>query len=64
MRKKWLIDMSEEPDMMNTTLANGRSLGQLIIGVIVFLAFQDNRKSLKYVNSDSTPNEDWFNAHS
>ena len=29
----------------NTTLDNGRSLRQLIIGVILFLAFQAIRKS-------------------
>ena len=43
MRKKWLI--SEEPDMINTTLDNGRSLRQLIIGLSLFLAFQAIRKS-------------------
>ena len=41
--------MSEEPDMTNTTPDNGRSLRQLIIGVNLFLGFQDIRKSLKYV---------------
>ena len=49
MRKKWLINVSEEPDMINTTLDNGRSLRQLIIGVSLFLAFQAIRKSEKYV---------------
>ena len=37
--------MSEEPDMINITLDNGRSLRQLIIGVNFFLAFQAIRKS-------------------
>ena len=41
--------MSEEPDMINTTPDNGRSLRQLIIGVSFFLAFQAIRKSLKCV---------------
>ena len=45
MRKKWLINVSEEPDMINTTLDNGTSLRQLIIGVSLFLAFQAIRKS-------------------
>ena len=36
--EKWLINVSEEPDMINTTLDNGRSLRQLIIGVSLFLA--------------------------
>ena len=49
MRGKWLINVSEEPDMINTTLNNGRSLRQLIIGVSLFLQFQAIRKSLKYV---------------
>ena len=49
MRKKWLINVSEEPDMINTTLDNGRSLRQLVIGVSFSLAFQAIRKSLKYV---------------
>ena len=44
MRKKWLINVSEEPDMINTTLDNGRSLRQLVIGVSLFLAFQAIRK--------------------
>ena len=43
--KKWLINVSEEPDMINTTLGNGKSLRQLIIGVTLFLAFQAIRKS-------------------
>ena len=38
--EKWLINVSEEPDMINSTLDNGRSLRQLIIGVSLFLAFQ------------------------
>ena len=46
---KWLISVSEEPDMINTTLENGRSLRQLIIGVSLFLAFQGIRNML---NSD------------
>ena len=37
--------MSEEPDTINTTLDNGRSLRQLIIGVSLFLAFQATWKS-------------------
>ena len=41
--------MTEEPNMINTTLNNGRSLRQLIIGVSLFLAFQAIRKSLEYV---------------
>ena len=49
MRKKWLINVSEEPGIINTTLDYGRSLRKLIIGVSLFLAFQVNRKSLKYV---------------
>ena len=45
MRKKWLINVSGEPDMINTTLDNRRSLRQLIVGVSLFLAFQAIRKS-------------------
>ena len=45
MRKKWLINVSEEPDLINTTLDKRRSLRQLIIGVSLFLAFQAIRKS-------------------
>ena len=45
MREKWLINVSEEPDMINTTLDNGRSLRQLITSVSLFLAFQAIRKS-------------------
>ena len=44
MRKKWLINVSEEPDMINTTLGNGKSLRQFIIGVTLFLVFQTIRK--------------------
>ena len=60
--EKWLINVSEEPDMINTTLDNGRSLGQLIIGVSFFLAFQAIRKSLRYVKFRLTTNQDLFQA--
>ena len=43
--EKWLINVSEEPDMINSTLDNGRSLRQLIIGVSLFIGFQVIRKS-------------------
>ena len=43
--EKWLINVSEAQDMINTTLDNGRSLRQFIIGVSFFLAFQGIRKS-------------------
>ena len=52
MKKKWLIRMSEEPDMINTTLDNRISLRQLIVGVSLFFAFQDIRKSKNMLNSD------------
>ena len=56
--------MSEEPDMIKTTLGNGRSFRQLIIGVSFFLAFQDVRKILKYVKFRLTTNQDLFQARS
>ena len=56
--------MSEEPDIINTTLDNGRSLRQLIIGVSLFSAFQAIRKSLKYVKFRLTANQDLFQARS
>ena len=52
MRKNLLINVSEEPDMINTTLDNGRSLRQLIIGISLFLGFQAIRKSKNMLNSD------------
>ena len=64
MREKWLINVSEEPDKTNTTPDNGRSLRQLIIGVNLFLGFQDIRKSLKYVKFRLTANQDLFQARS
>ena len=64
MRKKWLINVSDEPDMINTTLDNGRSLRQLIIGVSLLLAFQAIRKSLKYIKFRLTTNQDLFQARS
>ena len=64
MMKKWLINVSEEPDMINTTLDNGRSLRQLIIGVSFFFTFQAIRKSLKYVKFRLTTNQDLLQAHS
>ena len=64
MRKNWLINVSEEPDVINTTLDNGRSVRQLIIGVSFFLAFQAIRKSLKYVKFRLTTNQDLFQARS
>ena len=56
--------MSKEPDMINTTLDNGRSLRQLIFGVSLFLAFRAIRKSLKYVKFRLTTNQDLFYARS
>ena len=56
--------MNEEPDIINITLDNGRSLRQLIIGVSFFLAFQAIRKSLKYVKFRLTTNQDLFQARS
>ena len=56
--------MGEEPNMINTTLDNGRGLRQLIIGVSFFLAFQAIRKSLKYVKFRLTTNQDLFQARS
>ena len=61
---KWLINVSEESDMINITLDNRRSLRQLIIGVSFFLAFQAVRKSLKYVKFRLTTNQDLFQARS
>ena len=58
---KWHINVSEEPDMINTTLDNGR---QFIIGVSFFLAFQDIIKSLKYAKFRLTTNQDLFQARS
>ena len=49
MRKKWLINVSKKPDMINTTFNNVRSLRQLINSASFFLAFQDIRKSKKNV---------------
>ena len=45
MRGKWLINVNEEPDIVNTAPDNGKSLRQLLIGDSVFLAFQAIRKS-------------------
>ena len=53
-----------EPDMINTKLDNGRTLRQLIIVVSFFLAFQDIRKSLKYVKFRLTTNQNLFQARS
>ena len=64
MRKNWLINVSEEPGMTNTTLDNGRSLRQLIIGVSLLLAFLGIRKSEKYVKFRLTTNQDLFHARS
>ena len=63
MWKKWLINVSEESDMVNITLDNGRSFRQLIIDVSFFLAFQAIRESLKYVKFRLTTNQDLFQAH-
>ena len=62
MRKKWLVNVSEESEMIKITLDNRRSSRQLIIGVSFFLAFQAIRKSLKYVKFRSTTNQDLFQA--
>ena len=60
--EKWLINVREEPDLINTTLDNGSSLRQLIIGVNLFLAFQAIRKRKKYVKLRLTPNQDLLHA--
>ena len=60
--EKWLASVNEDPDMINTTLDNRRSLRQLIIGVSFFLAFQAVRKSLKYVKFRLAANQDLFQA--
>ena len=44
--------MSEETDVINATLDNGRSLRQIIIGVSLFLVFQAIRKVKNKLNSD------------
>ena len=62
--EKWLINVSEEPDMINITLDNGMSLRQLIDGVSLFLAFQAIRKSYKYGKFRLTPNQDLFHTRS
>ena len=64
MRRKWLISVSEEPNMIKTTLDNGRGLRQFIIDVSLFLAFQAIRKSYKYVKFRLTTNQDLFDARS
>ena len=64
MKKNWLMNVSEEPDMTNTTLDNRRSLRQLIIGVSLLLAFQAIMKSLKYVKFILTTNQELFQARS
>ena len=64
MRKKWLINVSEEPDLINTSLDKRKSLRRLIIGVSLFLAFQAIRKSSKYVKFRLTTNQDLLQARS
>ena len=64
MRKKWLLNLSEGPNIINTTLDNGRGLRQFIIGVSFFLEFEDIRKSLKYVKFRLRTNQDLFQAGS
>ena len=56
------INVSEEPDMINTILDNERSLRQLIIGVSFFLTFQAIRKGLNYVKFRLTTNQNLFQA--
>ena len=43
-KDKWL-NVSEEPDMINTTLDSGSSLRQLIVDVSSYLAFHAIRIS-------------------
>ena len=50
--------------MINTTLDNGRSLRQRVIGLSSFLAFQAIRESLKYVKFRLTTNQDLLQARS
>ena len=62
--EKWLINVSEEPDMINATLDNGRSLRQIMFGVSLFLVFQAIRKILKFVKFRSAPKRDLFHVPS
>ena len=39
MRKKWLINVDEDPYMRNITFDDGRSSKQFFIGVSLFLVF-------------------------
>ena len=52
MMKNWLINVSEEVDITNTTLDNGRSLRQLIIDVSLFLHFKLLGNVKNMLNSD------------
>ena len=45
MSKKWLINVSEEPDMINATTDNGGSLTIFLFGVSFFVLFQAVKKS-------------------
>ena len=54
--------VSQEPDLINTRLDNGRSFRQRIIGVSLFLAFQPVRKSKNYAKFRLIPNQDLLHA--
>ena len=53
MRKKWLINVSEEPDMINTMLDNGRRLlDNLLLALAYSLHFKLLGKVKNMLNSD------------
>ena len=43
--QKWLINVSEEPDMINVTLDNERSSNKFLFGIRLLLVLQAIRKN-------------------
>ena len=60
MSKKWLINVSEDLDIKNATLDNGRSLNNFVFSVGLFLLFPPIRQSQKYIKFKLKQNQDCF----
>ena len=64
MSKKWLINVTEESDMINATLDNGRGLKKNLFGVSFFLRFKLLENNLKYVKFKLLSYQDLFHTRS
>ena len=61
-QKKWLINVSDEPNMIQATLDNGRSLKHVFYTVFTVPSVSSYEKGRKYVKFKLIPNQGLFHA--